>query len=308
MARQLLKFVPTLWLVLIGGTAMAATVWTGPAVSFSKAPFANPALPANQDFLTSNVALTRGSTQGLYNALQEILFTHIVSPAGTQWAFASLNGNPSTGVTAGNFAALTFTDWETSLGGSAGLSTNILGRAGVLHLIADDIYLDITFTGWSALATGGGFAYTRSSANTDSDGDGLRDDLDNCPVTANADQANADGDLRGSVCDNCSTVTNTAAGLVPGTTLTKFQLDSDGDGFGNRCDGDLNQTGPLSSVNTTDYSIFRSVINKLYTFSINAARSDLDGSGTVNTTDYSIFRTLINKVPGPSGCAPTCPP
>jgi hypothetical protein len=104
-------------------------------------------------------------------------------------------------------------------------------------------------------------------------------------------------------------VGNTLTGIVPGTALAKSQLDSDGDGFGNRCDGDLNNTGPAISVNTTDYSIFRSVINKLYTFSTNAARSDLDASGTVNTTDYSIFRTLINKVPGPSGyaCAGTIP-
>jgi hypothetical protein len=146
----------------------------------------------------------------------------------------------------------------------------------------------------------------------DADGDLVRDELDNCPVTANADQANGDGDVRGDVCDNCSTVANTLAGTVPGTALLKSQLDSDADGFGNRCDGDVNNTGPLSSVNTTDYSIFRSAINQAYTSGSNAARSDLDASGTVDTTDYSIFRTLINRVPGPSGlaCAGTipCPP
>jgi cysteine-rich repeat protein len=66
-----------------------------------------------------------------------------------------------------------------------------------------------------------------------------------------------------------------------------------------------NTQGVNGQVNTTDYSILRSVINKIYSFSNNAAKSDLDASGTVNTTDYSIFRTLINKVPGPSAyCGP----
>lgn len=145
----------------------------------------------------------------------------------------------------------------------------------------------------------------------DGDGDGVPDSTDNCPVNANADQADTDTDGRGNACDNCSLVSNTAAGDVPGTlpAVPKYQLDSDNDGFGNRCDADFNNTGPASNVNTTDYSILRSVINKAYTFSSNAARSDLNGDGVVNTTDYSIFRTLINKFPGPSGyaCAGTIP-
>ncbi|MDW3646373.1 MAG: thrombospondin type 3 repeat-containing protein [Bacteroidia bacterium] len=58
----------------------------------------------------------------------------------------------------------------------------------------------------------------------DDDGDGVNDDVDNCPVTANADQADADGDGVGDACDNCPTYSNSS------------QLDSDGDGKGDKCD------------------------------------------------------------------------
>ena len=41
-----------------------------------------------------------------------------------------------------------------------------------------------------------------SCDNADSDGDGLRDPLDNCPGAYNPDQANCDGDSKGNVCDS----------------------------------------------------------------------------------------------------------
>jgi len=58
----------------------------------------------------------------------------------------------------------------------------------------------------------------------DSDGDGLPDDVDNCPYHANADQADADGDGVGDACDNCPSTPNAD------------QVDSDYDGVGDACD------------------------------------------------------------------------
>ena len=49
-------------------------------------------------------------------------------------------------------------------------------------------------------------------------------DYDNCPDVANADQADADADGRGDLCDNCIGVHN------------PNQYDADGDGLGNACD------------------------------------------------------------------------
>lgn len=73
-------------------------------------------------------------------------------------------------------------------------------------------------------------------APVDSDGDGVTDDLDNCIDEPNADQADADGDGLGDLCDedadndgvpnavdNCPLIAN------------PDQLDSDGDGLGDAC-------------------------------------------------------------------------
>ena len=131
-------------------TAEAATVWTGPKVVFTNANGADPNQAANQDRLTSNVWLTRGGSQGLYNVAREAFFTHSVSPADTEWA---------SGTTA-NYASLKYTDWET-WAKSVGNPPATPGVNAVLHLKTDGIYLDIKFLSWSERS--GGFSYERST-------------------------------------------------------------------------------------------------------------------------------------------------
>ena len=76
----------------------------------------------------------------------------------------------------------------------------------------------------------------------DSDGDGILDAVDtmfegdrqvkdNCPNTANPDQADSDSDGIGNACDNCP------------NTINPDQADSDGDGVGDLCDADGGGTG-----------------------------------------------------------------
>jgi len=60
--------------------------------------------------------------------------------------------------------------------------------------------------------------------NKDMDGDGVLNDVDNCPFKSNPAQADYDGDGSGDVCDNCPEVAN------PG------QADVDKDGIGDACD------------------------------------------------------------------------
>jgi hypothetical protein len=63
----------------------------------------------------------------------------------------------------------------------------------------------------------------------DADGDGVPDNIDNCPTVANADQADADQDGVGDACDNCPNATN------------PDQADSNQNGIGDVCedlDGD----------------------------------------------------------------------
>lgn len=121
-----------------------------------------------------------------------------------------------------------------------------------------------------------------SQSGGDVDADDVVDSFDNCPATANSDQANSDMDAIGDACDNCTLVTNAD------------QLDTDNDGYGNRCDADLNNSGGI--VNYVDLALFRSAFGTEY------PNADLDGSGgIVNFTDLALFRALFGKPPGPSG-------
>jgi len=131
----------------------APILWTGPTVTFTKANGANPSLAANQDRLTANVWLTRGSSQGLYNGNQEGSFSHFASPTGTAWANGSL----------ANFASLSYTDWNSWAKGVNAGPPSTVGVNAVAHLISDDIYLSVKFTSWTSGGAGGGFSYVRST-------------------------------------------------------------------------------------------------------------------------------------------------
>jgi hypothetical protein len=104
----------------------------------------------------------------------------------------------------------------------------------------------------------------------DTDGDGVQNSQDNCTLVPNASQ-----------------------------------LDADGDGYGNACDADLNNSG---TVTAADFAILRSVLGQPATSSPTAAASDLNGSGTVTAADFAILRSALGKNPGPSGLHPNCPP
>jgi hypothetical protein len=60
--------------------------------------------------------------------------------------------------------------------------------------------------------------------DTDTDGDGKFDCIDNCPSVFNADLADGDGDGKGDACDNCP------------TTFNADQADGDGNGTGDACE------------------------------------------------------------------------
>lgn len=125
--------------------------------------------------------------------------------------------------------------------------------------------------------------YTLAEA-ADTDGDGVPDDADNCPLTFNPGQEDLDGDGVGDACDNCI--------LVPNAD----QRDTDGDGYGNICDGDLDNSGGI--VNFSDLALFRAA------FGTSNVDADLDGDGLVNFADLALFRSLFGLPPGPSGLVP----
>jgi hypothetical protein len=141
-------------------TVTAQTVWSGYDLIFVKPNGSDENLPENQDAITSNVRLTRGSTGGIYNFVQESGYGSL-SPADTEWA-TDLN-NPGDTIAATNWANLDFASWIDAYGGLGGMNlpTRLIGRNAVVHLITDDVYIDLRFTAWS-MGGGGGFAYERA--------------------------------------------------------------------------------------------------------------------------------------------------
>lgn len=102
-------------------------------------------------------------------------------------------------------------------------------------------------------------------------------------VIASAVAGDADGDGVADPDDNCTEHANAA------------QRDSDGDGYGNRCDADFNGDG---AVNFLDLGIMKS---RFFTADADA---DLNGDGAVNFLDLGILKSLFFKPPGPSGVVP----
>lgn len=96
----------------------------------------------------------------------------------------------------------------------------------------------------------------------DSDGDGVVDSADNCLEVANADQ-----------------------------------LDTNGDGFGNLCDGDFTND---CAINFLDLNYFRGVIFG------SDADADMNGDGMVNFGDLVLLQGSFFGAPGPSGLPTAC--
>jgi glucose/arabinose dehydrogenase len=144
---------PFICLAALSGplSGRAATVWTGPTTDFTDAAGSDPTQAVNQDRLTPNVWITRGTQNGIYNAKTETGFAHFFSPADTEWA----NGTTAT------YASLSYTDWNTWAKDINGGPPSTVGVNAVMHLISDDIYVDVQFTSWGG--SGGGFSWQRST-------------------------------------------------------------------------------------------------------------------------------------------------
>ena len=138
------------FILLVSKLVVAQTTWNGPTMTFTKTDNADPTLAENQDQITSNVWLTRGNSGGqLYNAKTESDSSKSTSPDDTQWALG----------TTSNIGTLTFSTFR-----GTSKPQDVVGQNMVLHLVTDDIYIDIKITSWtSGRNSGGGFSYERST-------------------------------------------------------------------------------------------------------------------------------------------------
>lgn len=96
----------------------------------------------------------------------------------------------------------------------------------------------------------------------DSDGDGIDDAADNCTAIANAEQ-----------------------------------IDSDGDGYGNRCDGDYNNDG---SVDAADFAIVHNAFGAVEGEGDYLPAADHDSDGVIAGSDLSAHHGFNGQPVGPS--------
>ena len=124
-------------------------IWDGPDFVFTKTDGSDPDNAINQDRISDNVWITRGNNGGqIYNAATESDANKNSSPAGTEWALG----------TTAELGSLNFQAFRATVGDPK----NVVGKDLVLHLIEDNIYLDVRFTQWSQGRLGG-FEYRRST-------------------------------------------------------------------------------------------------------------------------------------------------
>ena len=98
--------------------------------------------------------------------------------------------------------------------------------------------------------------------------------------------------------DNCINVPN--GPLLPDAGL-HVQLDTNGDGYGNACDPDLNNDG---IVDMNDANLFIANFGEPLAASI-GLDADLNGDHSVNGLDVGLFSGFLSAgVPGPSGLVP----
>ena len=144
------------FLIIAVSPAHAQTYWTGTNYTFT-----NPGNGAT-DVLTSIVMLTRNpaagpSGGGLYNmANQPSPSVGAAPPAGTEWAFATLADYTN------NPGSVSFGACPLEQGNSPG---NLDGTTFVVHLITNNIYLQLTLNAWGGQggAVPKSYTYTRST-------------------------------------------------------------------------------------------------------------------------------------------------
>ena len=139
--------------------------------------------------------------------------------------------------------------------------------------------------------------YTQIAVDTD--GDGIGDIDDNCPLLANPDQADGDDDGVGDGCDNCPEDYN------------PDQADSDGDGLGDACDGpayclgDLNCDGQVSFGDINPFVLYLSNYSVWQTTyaGCNPKNGDINDDGNYpGFGDINPFVTLLSTSSLPIIC------
>jgi len=141
---------------------VASTFWTGSTISFTHDAFSSTVDELTTSHVgsdsTNNVWLTRGTSKPLYNAAAEPAWNGTTSPVNTQWA-TNFGAFP---VTLANTNVLQYDTFDNVVGQPGNTPENSVGGTFFVHIISDDIYLELTLTAWG-MSDGGSFSYTRTT-------------------------------------------------------------------------------------------------------------------------------------------------
>jgi hypothetical protein len=140
------------------------TFWNGPKITFTKAANADWTLEENQDRITDSVWITRQTMWSIYNIQKGEIssFTDCQEnpgqPYDTEWAYGTIADGVEN-LTFDNFLGPNFVNCA-----PGEPSTSPVDKDAVLHLISEDIYIDIKFLDWGIGGNGGGsFSYERTT-------------------------------------------------------------------------------------------------------------------------------------------------
>jgi hypothetical protein len=213
------RFAPFVVLALIAMTSRAATIWTGPNITYTKS-----ASTPSDVIIPGKVVLQRGSRQVLYNTAAGETSSSpdavgSVSPKDTMWAFGTL----------ANAQSLSYQTMESLRNGN--LAARIINQNMVVHLINEDIYFSIKFTVWGRGS--GTVSYTRSTA-----------------PAANPPTVSISSPTEGAVFANPATITLTANASVTGGTVTNVEYFAGTTSLGKATTSPFSVTAALPGANT----------------------------------------------------------
>jgi subtilisin-like proprotein convertase family protein len=195
------------------------------------------------------------------------LILKLISPVGTEVILSDANGGSGQNYTGTNFdddavdliinGTAPFTGTFQPEGSLATFNGEFSGGDWILN-VSDNAGFDVgNITSWSLEICG--------SPQTDSDGDGIPDNVDNCPSTPNTDQADLDVDTIGDVCDDDidgDGILNNVDNCP--TTPNADQADSNSNGIGDVCDEEcetLSSTDVPITITTTGNVTYTAEVN-----------------------------------------------
>ena len=126
------------------------SIWSGEKVTFTKPDNSDENQEEFQDRLTDNVWITRANSGQIFNIKAENQANKDASPVDTEWALGTTE----------NIESLEFLPFRSAVGSPQ----DVVDKDLVLHLISDDVYIDVKFLSWTT-GNGGGFSYERSTKN-----------------------------------------------------------------------------------------------------------------------------------------------